>query len=111
MTYWYISLWIWGWPFLFMGIYSLFGQWKWVGWLVKFQILYSTRYLGLLWHILGALYGVVLLVMRWDLLFGLVFTVTGFFLELEYTKHGAGAVKYIDPEWTQGENTLYPFTI
>ena len=73
--------------------------------------MYSTRYLGLLWHVLGVIVGIWYAVEQWDTLFWLVFMVTGYFLELAYTKHGAGAVKFIDPEWTQGENALYPFTV
>ena len=111
-TYWYISLVIWGFPFFCMGLYSIFGRAMGLkGNLIKFQILYSTRYLGLLWHILGSLLGLEFAVLQWDLLFGLVFMVTGYFLELGYTKYGAGAVKYLDPEWTQSENALYPFTV
>ena len=109
--YWMVSLLLWGIPFFFMGIYKLFGQGEWVGKLLKFQIVYSTRYLGLFWHIIGSLLAVGLALAEWDLLFWLVFAVTGFWLELMYTKYGAGAVQYIDPEWTQGENTLYPFTV
>ena len=111
-TYWYVSLLIWGFPFFCMGMYSIFGRGMGLkGNLIKFQILYSTRYLGLLWHILGSVLGIYYAILQWDLLFGLVFAVTGYFLEVEYLKHGAGAVNYLDPEWTQSENAIYPFTV
>ena len=111
-TYWYVSLLIWGFPFFCMGMYSIFGRGMGLkGHLLKFLILYGTRYLGLLWHILGSIVGIFLILSEWDYLFGLVFTVTGYFLELQYTKHGAEAVRYLDPEWTQSENALYPFAV
>ena len=100
-SYWYVSLLIWGFPFFCMGMYSIFGRGLgFQGSLIKFQILYSTRYLGLMWHILGTLLAISYALLQWDLLFWLVFAVTGYLLEVEYLKHGAGAVKYLDPEWT-----------
>ena len=73
--------------------------------------MYSTRYLGLLWHILGTFLGILFALAEWDYLFWLIFMITGYFLELAYTQYGAGAVKYYDPEWTQSEDALYPFTV
>ena len=112
LTYWYVSLFIWGFPFLCMGLYSIFGRGLgFQGHLIKFQILYSTRYLGLTWHILGTIIAMIYALLGADLLFWMVFGVSGYYLEMEYLKHGAGAVKYLDPEWTQSENAIYPFDV
>ena len=48
------SLIIFGFPFLGMGLYSLFGRsMGFKGSLLKFMILYTTRYFGLIWHVVS----------------------------------------------------------
>ena len=54
-NYYYPALILYGFPFLFMGIYSLFGV---GGGIVKWQITIGTRYLGLLYRVWGVLIGI-----------------------------------------------------
>ena len=53
-VFWIPALIIWGTPLATMGLYSIFGRrLGFKGHLVKFLILYATRYTGLLWHIIS----------------------------------------------------------
>ena len=111
LLFWLPSLLIWGVPLLGMVLYSLIGRHiGFKGWILKFLIVYATRYLGLLWHVISQIYGVYLIWGRIDNYFPFVYLIMSFLAEQAYTDLGAGAVTYIDPEWTQNPNSLFPFT-
>ena len=79
------------------------------GTLVKFFLLYWSRYLGLLVHILS--------VMWWisqaenDPEWAVLNAVISGLLEYWYWATGANAVRFVDQYWSQGEDTLLPFKV
>ena len=110
--FWLPSLIIWGVPFFSMSLYSTIGRpLGFKGHYLKFMILYSTRFLGLMWHIFSQLFGVLMVISGYDYIFPGVHLVTSFLLEQAYTEVGAEAVRYIDPTWTQGDDVIYPFAV
>ena len=91
-----------------MGIYSLFGV---GGSIVKWQVTIGTRYLGVLYRIWGVLVGLSSVTLNLDYIFPIIFLIYSYYLETEYTELGYEAVKYVDSEWEQGPNTIYPFDV
>ena len=79
------------------------------GALVKFFLLYWSRYFGLLAHLLSLLLSTAFA--GNDLQWALINLVSVGLLEYSYWAFGNDAVKYVDPLWTQGENTLIPFKV
>ena len=111
LFFWMPSILIWGLPLLGMSLYSLIGRHiGFKGWLLKFLIVYGTRYVGLFWHIITQFYSVYLIRDGIDYYFPIIYLIMSYLLEQAYTDLGAGAVKYIDPDWTQNPNALFPFT-
>ena len=108
LNYYFPALILYGFPFLFMGIYSVFGV---GGGLVKWQILIGTRYLGLLYRAWGVFIGIFFVVSQWDFVFPVIFVIYSYLLDTAYTDLGYEAVKHVDPSWDQGPNTIYPFEV
>ena len=102
----------WGVPMWSMMFYSLIGRRIGLkGSLLKFMILYTTRYGGLLWHIVSQLIGVWLVYAQLDFIFPFIYLVTSVLLEQAYTEVGGEALRYIDPTWTQNPDAAYPFAV
>ena len=79
------------------------------GSLVKFFLLYWTRYVGLLAHLYAVLFST--LTSNNDPTWAVLNLVIVVLLEYQYWANGADAVTYVDPLWSQGENTLLPFEV
>ena len=79
------------------------------GYLVKFFLLYWSRYVGFFWHLVSLV--VNTFIASYDPTWTILNTAIIFVLEYLYFAHGAGAVSFVDPDWTQGEDTLLPFEV
>ena len=111
-SFWVPSLLIWGVPFGSMVLYSIIGRpLGFKGHLLTFMIQYSTRYGGLMWHIVSQLVSLVFFLGGYDDIFPIIHLVSSVLLEQAYTEVGADALQYIDPTWTQGSDALYPFNV
>ena len=105
---WVPYLFIYGVPFVSMLLFLMIGrQIGLKGWLVKYFLLYWSRYVGLLAHLLALV--VSSLGASNDPLWAVLSPVIVGLLEYSYWANGADAVKYVDPSWSQGESTLLPF--
>ena len=99
---------IYGIPAVSMLIYLVLGQHIGLdGHVVKFFLLHWSRYLGLLWHLVSLAVSTSLA--GYDPIWAVVNASAIATLEYVYFANGADAVRYVDPEWTQGENTFVPF--
>ena len=99
-------------PLLVIYGFPLIGMYIWFpDGLLKFWIVYTSRYFGLAFHVISVLMGAILGGMvQGDNIWPIINLIATFFLEKEYTKYGGEAVKHIDSSWTQGESH-YPFAV
>ena len=110
LYYYYIpALIVYGFPFAYMGEYSLFGSGadtlKW--WITK-----GARYGGFLYRVYGVIFGYLIWSDGTDYIFPFIFVIYSVLLDNAYMNLGYEAVKYIDPEWEQGDKPLiYPFDV
>ena len=107
------SILVFGVPFLAMGLYSLIGRSIGMrGSIVKFFIVYYARYLGLAYHVLSSIFVIRYpLYEGWDYIYPFVHVIASVLLEIRYTALGHEALKYVDPDWTERKNMIYPFAI
>ena len=111
-AYWVPSLLIWGIPFNSMVLYSIIGRpLGFKGHLLKLMIQYTTRYVGLMWHICSQLVSFGFYRAGYDDIFPIVHLISTILLERGYTYVGAEALRYIDHTWTQGPDAIYPFAV
>ena len=97
-----------GWTLIGMLLYSKFGWWDSN---LMWQILYSARYLGLIFHIISVpMQSLLSISLADDKIYPFLNIVMVFILEKAYTQYGSDAMKYIDSEWSQG-NSRYPFAV
>ena len=111
-VFWFPSVILWGIPLVSMGLYSFIGERIGLkGSLLKFMILYTSRFGGLLWLIVSQAIGAYLFYYQMDFIFPFIHLISSFLFERAYTDAGAEALRYIDPTWTQDPNAIYPFTV